>query len=524
MEAIWTTETELTALEQRIVKRCGKRRVFVFMRELRHRIFDEPMQVRLATAYKEMVRGKERIPPAQLAMALLLQAALDVPDHEVVELTVMDRRWQMVLGCLGVEEPLFAQGTLFNFRQRMMAHGLDKELFDKTVALARETGGFSATHLRAAFDASPLWGAGRVEDTFNLIGRAAMHVVRTAAERLGRPFAEVAAEAGIPVVAATSIKTGLDVDWDDPDARKTGLTKLLSQVQSLGRWLERELKEQLGQPPLEQQWKLVQKLIAQDTEPDPEGGGGRRIVQGVAKDRRISVSDADMRHGRKSKRKRIDGYKRHIAIDVDTPGVICGVAVTAANQPERTASEALLSDLIRQRLSLSELFIDRGYLGDESIEALRQEGLQVHCKPFPLRNGGRFDKGKFELDLAGQTVRCPEGVVVPIRLGASAQFPGDKCAPCAQRAACTSAKPGRGRSVSIHPNEPFMLHLRQQARSAAGRSNLRTRVKVEHGLASLQARQGDRARYKGLRKNLFDVRRHAAVENLFVVDRLRRAA
>jgi hypothetical protein len=84
MEAIWTTETELSGLEERIAKRCGKRRVFVFLRELRHRIFDRGMQERLNAAYKETVRGKERVPPAQLAMALLLQAALDVPDHEVV--------------------------------------------------------------------------------------------------------------------------------------------------------------------------------------------------------------------------------------------------------------------------------------------------------------------------------------------------------------------------------------------------------------------------------------------------------
>ena len=68
----------------------------------------------------------------------------------------------MVLGCLGAKEPLFAQGTLYNFRQRMIEYGLDQELFDKTVALARQTGGLSATHLRAAFDASPLGGAGRV--------------------------------------------------------------------------------------------------------------------------------------------------------------------------------------------------------------------------------------------------------------------------------------------------------------------------------------------------------------------------
>ena len=49
-------------------------------------------------------------------------------------------------------------------------------------------------------------------------------------------------------------------------------------------------------------------------------------------------------------------------------------------------------------------------------------------------------------------------------------------------------------------------------------------MKVEHGLATIQSRQGDKARYRGLRKNLFDVRRHAAVENLFVIDRLQRAA
>src|SRR6185437_7497156 len=203
MSNLWKPPVELSSREQKIVKRCAKRRVFVFLRELRHRIFDEEMQQKLLAAYER----RDRVPPAQLALASLLQAALGVPDHEVVELTAMDLRWQMVLDCMGVEEPVFAQGTLFYFRQRMIEHELDRELFDKTVSLARETGGFSATHLRTAFDASPLWGAGRVEDTFNLIGRAAKHVVRTAAELTGRPFAEVAAEAGIPVVAATSIKT-----------------------------------------------------------------------------------------------------------------------------------------------------------------------------------------------------------------------------------------------------------------------------------------------------------------------------
>ena len=111
MDAIWTTETALTGLEERIVKRCGKRRVFVFLRELRHRIFDEALQAKLvAGPTRNWCAERSAFRPAQVAMALLLQAALGVPDHEVVELTVMDRRWQMVLGCLGAEEPLFSQG------------------------------------------------------------------------------------------------------------------------------------------------------------------------------------------------------------------------------------------------------------------------------------------------------------------------------------------------------------------------------------------------------------------------------
>jgi hypothetical protein len=519
MGTLWNPPVELSSREQRIVKRCAKRRVFVFLRELRHRIFDADMQAKLRAAYDR----SDRIAAAQLALASLLQAALGVPDHEVVELTAMDLRWQMVLDCLGEEEPVFSQGTLFNFRQRLIEHELDRELFDKTVQLAREDGGFSATHLRAAFDASPLWGAGRVEDTFNLIGRAAKHVVRTAAEHLGRPFAEVAKEAGIPVVTATSIKTGLDLDWDDAKAKKVALEKLLAQVRALGDWLQTQLSEQLGAAPLKEQWELIEKLIAQDTEPEPDGGG-RRITRGVAKDRRISISDADMKHGRKSKKQRIDGFKRHIAVDLNASGLVCGVALTAANQPERVAATDLFADVERLGGNVGELYIDRGYLDDEAIEARREGGMNVTCRPFPVRNGVLFSKADFTIDPVAATVRCPNDVVMPIEFGQTVHFPASTCSACPKRAQCTDAKNDRGRSLTIHANEPFFLELRNRAKTPEGRADLRKRVGVEHGLATIGNRQGDRARYFGLRKNLFDLRRHAALSNLALVDRLPKMA
>ena len=45
--------------------------------------------------------------------------------------------------------------------------------------------------------------------------------------------------------------------------------------------------------------------------------GFPNLAKGVAKDRRISIEDPDMRHGRKSRSKKIDGYKRHVLKDLE---------------------------------------------------------------------------------------------------------------------------------------------------------------------------------------------------------------
>lgn len=110
-------------------------------------------------------------------MATVLQAYSGVGDQEAVELTVDPKRWQWVLGCLGAEEPAFSQGALFDFRMRLLSTGMDQQLLERTVELARGRGGVDAKTLRLALDSSPLWGRGRVEDTLNLLGHAAHPVI-----------------------------------------------------------------------------------------------------------------------------------------------------------------------------------------------------------------------------------------------------------------------------------------------------------------------------------------------------------
>jgi len=520
----WNPTVGVSTQEERILKLCKKHKLYAFFRHHRHEIFDDEVQSRLMATYSEGGHGDEPKRPAQVAMAMLMQAAFNVPDHEVPTLTAVDQRWQMVLDCLGRQQPLLSQGTVFNFRMRAIAHGIGRLLIDKTVKLARETRGYSAKKLRVALDSSPLAGAGRVEDTFNLIGHAAGDVLRTAARRLGRKPEDIAEEAGIPLATASSIKAGLDLDWDQPDARTRGLRTLISQVNALRHWLEQELAEALQEPPLSEQWATVQRIVDQDTEPDPDGEG-RRITQGTAPDRQISVTDPDMRHGRKSRSQTIKGHKRHIAVDLDIPGLICATKSTPANVPDKDAVGPMVEWIEEDGLTIDEAHVDRVYVEAPELVQRQETGLKVITKPHPVGNrSGLFTKADFRFNFSKKKVTCPAGEIAAIRLDSTIKFPAESCDPCALRSRCTTCKMGSGRSLHVHPREPFQAKLRRQSRTAEGREERRKRVAVEHGLARLGHIQGTKATFKGEAKNDFDLQRRAVISNCYVLDRLWRDA
>lgn len=63
-------------------------------------------------------------------------------------------------------------------------------------------------------------GAGRVEDTHNLVGHALKKALCAVADQQGRELVEVAKEAGGELVCATSLKAALDRDWDQVGQRE----------------------------------------------------------------------------------------------------------------------------------------------------------------------------------------------------------------------------------------------------------------------------------------------------------------
>lgn len=135
-----------------------------------------------------------------------------------------------------------------------------------------------------------------------------------------------------------------------------------------------------------------------------------------------------------------------------------------------------------------------------------------------MREGRYFAKTAFALDGTAQTIRCPGGEVVPFTCGEAVRFPPATCALCEVRERCAGG--ANGRSVSIHPEERLLAGLRERQRTPAGRAKLRERVAVEHSPAHVGRWQGDRARYVGTRKDLFDLRRCAVIHNRHVIARL----
>jgi hypothetical protein len=516
--SFWNPPVDLSPLEQRVAKRLGRTgRLYAFLRTHRHVIVDQAFQTELVAMYETASsKGRPPVPPAMLAMVTLMQAYARRSDAGAVEDSALDRRWQLVLGGLEADEAAFSQGVLFEFRRRLMAKGLDKRLLQRTVEIAKRTGGFGDKPLRAALDSAPLWGAGRVEDTFNLIAHAMDVVARCAAEVLSIDKEEVINQSKVELLGR-SVKAKLDIDWADEEQRHEALQKLLADVQRLKAWVTDTLADRAALPRIKEALVLLERVVQQDLEPDPDRGG-QRIAQGVAKDRRISITDGDMRHGRKSKSRVINGYKRHIVEDLDD-GTILAVDVEPANRPEHEVV-AVLEDELRD---LDEFHIDRGYLGSPVVKLMHSAGTLIVAKAWAPSNGGRYTKLAFKIDLDAKTVTCPAGKIAAVR-NLHARFSPAVCDACPLRQKCTTAAAGRGRSVSLHVDEAFHLALRERQKTADGREQLRERVAVEHGLAHICRRQGPRARYRGQRKNLFDLRRTAAVENLQLADRLEKIA
>src|SRR5207245_8959976 len=91
----------------------------------------------------------------------------------------------------------------------------------------------------------------------------------------------------------------LDIQRTGPEQTARAIEKPTAQLTRLNDWLDK--KELTIEEPLKPYLEALAQVRKQDLE---VSNGCVRLRRGVAEDRRVSIEDPDMRHGRKSKNKR----------------------------------------------------------------------------------------------------------------------------------------------------------------------------------------------------------------------------
>jgi hypothetical protein len=203
----------------------------------------------------------------------------------------------------------------------------------------------------------------------------------------------------VPQLAASSLKAALDADWDDPAARDYALAQVLGLLDRVDAFVAGQAGEEAAAAAV----TAARQVRDQDVDLT---GPAPALRRGVAKDRRISVEDGQMRHGRKSRSVLFDGYKRHVLRDLDT-GLVPAVGITPANLPEAAVTDDIAADLDAAGWHLSELHIDRAYLASALVRD-RGPDLAIFCKAWQVRNtGGRFAKDQFTPRLRRRAADLP---------------------------------------------------------------------------------------------------------------------
>jgi len=185
---LWNPPIELSTKEEKSSETDTQSQIICVLRQIRHALFDGISE--LATVFKDstvVMSSSTRTTSTDNHSASIY----GVSDDEAMEAIEMDRRWQLVLDCLDCEQPLWERNT-GKISCPLMSKSFDRRLIEKTIEIAQRQGGYNSRSLRVALDSSPLWGAARIEDTYNLLGHALRKALEVIAQNEQRDLASVA--------------------------------------------------------------------------------------------------------------------------------------------------------------------------------------------------------------------------------------------------------------------------------------------------------------------------------------------
>jgi IS5 family transposase len=461
--------------------------VFAFLAEHRHELFPDDAFADLFPSG----RGRPSIPADVIASVLVLQTLHSLSDRETAEAVTFDLRWKAACG-FGLTEISFHPTVLTYWRRRLAASTRPHRIFEAVSEVIARSGALTGRK-RRALDSTILDDAVARQDTVTQL----VAQIR----RVGReiPGAD-AIVAGLPGHDYTQPGKP-DIAWDDKAARDELVSRLVTDALALLAAIDTTTLT----GPQQETVALLALVAGQDVEPaeGSDGSDGRwRIARRVAPDRVISTVDPETRHAHKSREKKQDGFKAHIAIEPDT-GLVTAAALTRASGAENSDA-ARGAELVAADTSIGsdkiDVLADSAYGSGDLLAEVTAAGHVPIIKPMPLSRAvpGGFTIDDYIVDEAAGTMTCPAGLTRPISPKRRVTF-GAACTGCPLRAQCTTAT--RGRKIELHPQQQVQREHRARAQDPDFQAVYRQhRPMVERSIAWM-TRGARRVPYRGVTKN-----------------------
>ncbi len=386
--------------------------------------------------------------------------------------------------------------------------------------------------MKAALDTSYILGCGAVKDTYNLLADGIVQVARALSVLDGIKIQEWASKRGLERYFGPSVKGEAAINWADEKERRTFLQAIVAdadRVLELARQAQCQLpnEDQKRQVILDSA-DLLGQLLLQDVERKDDGV---ILKEGVSRNRIPSVRDPEMRHGHKSSSVRFDGYKAAVAVDTDSQ-LITAVDVLPGNAPDNTGAMALVEQSEKNTAcEVEETMGDCAYGDGATRQTFVNAGRTLVAKVPGRPNKAYFPKEDLQIDLVTGICTCPAGQSTRIRRRLKSHpdgqggwqrpwgfsFDNRICGACPLRSKCVAGKKGKGRTVSLHPQEALLQQARAFQQSPAFAEYRRRRQVVEHRLARLVQLGIRQSRYFGRVKTRFQLLMAATVANLTLV-------
>jgi len=479
----------------------------LFTAEDRYRLFAEKV-------YPILLRSRERLEacycsdngrpakePVVVLGVSLLQFMERLPDRQAVEHLKYHVGWKYALGHeLG--DDVFDATVLVRFRQRLLAHGEERAIFEEVLDALEEAGLVNKRHNRQRLDSTHMLGLVSRMSALDRIREA----LRLALEELEE--------------AVSSKPSFWEMFWEryvehEPNYKSSAAVLENKRVQAgedahrLLEWLrEHEIS---GGP----KTGLLKRVF----------GEHFRVAEGQIETVQVTAScvanphDPDATY-REKQNKNWVGYGIQVAeslpgaeVGQDEGGV--GFITSIVTHTANGSDEAGMTQTLEEQAAMGfekpkELYVDAAYVSSGELAKAQAESRELLGPAVSARKPKEgYSVEEFEVDLDRGEAVCPAGQTntqlsrVEDRTRGILEYRFEwswKCSGCSQRGLCISAKQ-QHRTIRVNSNYMHLQARRREMDTEAFQEKMNRRAGIEGTLSELVRGYGARrARYRGLPK------------------------